>query len=208
MSRVLVPAVLAAATLLAGCGSMQSLTSEVSSYGTAWPAGRAPGGSFAFERLPSQQAELTLQQQLEDAARPALAQAGFTPAAEGQPPSVSVQLSLRNVRYERLDPWGGGAFWGPPWGRRPYGWPGMWGPGWWGPVQGTPWYEREVQLVVRDRAGGQVLYEGRARSDGVLAGSPRLYEAMFRAAMQDFPEGSPRPRRVDVPLQAASQPSP
>ena len=49
--------------LLAGCAAMRSLSTEVSSYGE-WPAGRQPG-SYAFERLPSQQARATETELLE-----------------------------------------------------------------------------------------------------------------------------------------------
>jgi hypothetical protein len=199
--------VLAAGALLGGCASLNQVSSDVVGYG-AWPAGRTPGGSYVFERLPSQQAELTLQQQLEDAARPALAQAGFTPAADAAQASVSVQIGMRNVRYERLDyPWPGP--WGGPWGpaftvpgrRYPGFWGSPWGPAWWGPSYYSPWYEREVSVLVRDRSGGQVLYEGHARSDGALSGGTALFEAMFRAALADFPQGNPSPRRLNVPLE-------
>jgi hypothetical protein len=197
--------VLAAGALLGGCASLNQVSSDVVGYG-AWPAGRAPGGSYVFERLPSQQAELTLQQQLEDAARPALAQAGFTPAADAAQAGVSVQIGMRNVRYERLDYWGPwGGPWGPGWSwpyrRYPGFWGNPWGPGWWGPTASSPWYEREVSVVMRDRSGGQVLYEGHARSDGALSGGTALFEAMFRAALADFPQGNPSPRRVNVPLE-------
>ena len=53
MTRTL--SLLIAAASLAGCASLNSLTSEVSSY-SQWPADRKPG-SYAFERLPSQQNE-------------------------------------------------------------------------------------------------------------------------------------------------------
>lgn len=198
---------LAATALVGGCASLNQVSSDVIGYG-AWPAGRAPGGSYVFERLPSQQAELTVQRQLEDAAQPALAQAGFTPAADAAQAGVSVLIGMRNTRYERLDYWGPWGPWGGPWGpawtvpgRRFAGyWGSPWGPPWWGPGFSSPWYEREVSVLVRDRNGGQVLYEGHARSDGALAGSPALYEAMFRAALNDFPQGHPSPRRVNVPL--------
>jgi hypothetical protein len=200
------PLALAAAVVAGGCASLNQVSSDVVGYG-AWPAGRSPG-SYVFERLPSQQAELTLQQQLEDAARPALAQAGFTPAADAAQAGVSVQIGMRNTRFDRLDyawgPWGGP--WGPAWtvpGRRfPGYWGSPWGPPWWGPAYSSPWYEREVSVIVRDRSGGQVLYEGRARSDGALSGGTPLFEAMFRAALNDFPQGNPSPRRVNVPLGA------
>ncbi|WP_028998040.1 DUF4136 domain-containing protein [Azohydromonas australica] len=197
---------LAAGVLLGGCASLNQVSSDVVGYG-AWPSGRAPG-SYVFERLPSQQAELTLQQQLEDAARPALAQAGFTPATDAAQAGVKVQISMRNVRYDRLDYWGPwGGPWGPGWSwpyrRYPGFWGSPWGPGWgagWGPAYSSPWYEREVSVIIRDHGGSQVLYESHARSDGALSGGSALFEAMFRAALADFPQGNPSPRRVNVPL--------
>ena len=48
---------LAGMLLLAGCAAFDSLTVYVSSTGD-WPAERKPG-SFAFERLPSQQAPVS-----------------------------------------------------------------------------------------------------------------------------------------------------
>lgn len=196
---------LAAGVLLGGCASLNQVSSDVVGYG-AWPAGRAPG-SYVFDRLPSQQAELTLQQQLEDAARPALAHAGFAPAADAARAEVNVQIAMRNTRYERVDyawpgPWYGP--WGPaftvPGRRYPGFWGSPWGPAWWGPAYRAPWYEREVSVIIRDRGGGQVLYEGHARSDGALSGGSALFDAMFRAALADFPQGNPSVRRVNVPL--------
>jgi hypothetical protein len=78
--RRLALALIGAATLAAaGCAGMHTLTSEVSSFGE-WPADRA-AGSYAFERLPSQQARADETTRLEEAARTALAKAGFKPAA-------------------------------------------------------------------------------------------------------------------------------
>ena len=49
-----------AALVLSGCAGLNNVTSEVSSYGQ-WPADRKPA-SYAFERLPSQQARPEQQQ--------------------------------------------------------------------------------------------------------------------------------------------------
>ena len=70
-------AVLAVTLLAAGCSDLRSVTSDVTSFGE-WPADRKPG-TYAFDRLPSQQAQAAETQKLEDAARPALEKAGFTP---------------------------------------------------------------------------------------------------------------------------------
>ena len=114
----------AALLLLGGCAAMNTLTAEVSSFGE-WPAGRSPG-SYAFERLPSQQARAQAQDALEAAARPALREAGFAEAPAGQEPEVRVQVGARLTRVD-AGPWGPqigiGGYWA--WGRSPW-----WGPGW------------------------------------------------------------------------------
>jgi Domain of unknown function (DUF4136) len=182
---------------LAGCAAMSSLQASISTYGE-WPAGRAPG-SYAFDRLPSQQANPESQQRLEDAAHVALQAAGFTAAAPGTAPDVLVQVGARITRYER-SPWDD-----------PLWWPG--GFGYWryrpwpGPYWGYPYayapstrYDREVAILLRDRDGGRPLYEARARSDGNLAGGAEVLAAMFRAAMTDFPRTGVNPRSVTVAL--------
>jgi len=66
----------AAALSLAGCASLNSVTADAQSF-DSWPAARQ-AGSFAFERLPSQQRDPDGQSSLEGAARAALLKAGFT----------------------------------------------------------------------------------------------------------------------------------
>ena len=110
MTRTL--SLLIAAVSLAGCASLNSLTSEVSSY-SQWPADRKPG-SYAFERLPSQQTRPQQQQTLEDSARPALEAAGFTPAADAASSEYVVALGARVNATEQYydDPfwWRGGLY--------------------------------------------------------------------------------------------------
>ena len=62
--------VMLAAAALSGCAALNSVTSDVSSFGE-WPSARKPG-TFAFERLPSQQSRAAETDALEAAARPAL----------------------------------------------------------------------------------------------------------------------------------------
>jgi hypothetical protein len=204
MRRIAISVVALAA--LAGCASINSLDSEVSSYGR-WPAERKPA-TYVFERLPSQQAHPEQAQLLEDSARHALESAGFMPAAEGQAPDVSIQLGARITETDRSpfdDP-----LWYGPWGsfHRPFvygrfGQP-FWGPSWryggWGPGYDLPWYEREVAVLIRDKRSGEPLYETRANSDGASSAVPALLPAMFSAAMRDFPAGGSNPRRVSIPL--------
>ncbi|MFO1219074.1 MAG: DUF4136 domain-containing protein [Burkholderiaceae bacterium] len=194
-------AALLCAALLAGCAGMTTLQAEITTYGE-WPAQRAPG-SYAFDRLPSQQARADVQQRLEDAAHRALQGAGFVAAAPGATPDVLVQVGARVTRTDYVawdDPlwWRGGfGYW------RPRPWPGPY----WGYAPYTQSrFDREVALLIRDRASGTPLYEARASSDGYSSGGAETLEAMYRAAMADFPRSGVNPRSVSVPLKAASAP--
>ena len=60
--RLAAVACIAGAALLAGCASFHTVSSSVASYGS-WPANMTPG-TYTFDRLPSQQANLARQQSL------------------------------------------------------------------------------------------------------------------------------------------------
>ncbi|MDQ2927153.1 MAG: DUF4136 domain-containing protein [Caldimonas sp.] len=190
---------------LAGCASLNSVDSDVSSF-SRWPAGRTPA-TYAFERLPSQQAHPQQAQVLEDAARRAVEGAGFAPVAEGASPDVTIQLGARVAELDPSpfdDPFGYGRFgaFHQPFIYGRYGRP-LFGPGWrygyWGPGYELPYYEREVALLIRDKRSGDALYEARAHSDGNSAVVTDLLPAMFTATLADFPNGSTtHPHRVRV----------
>ena len=188
--------VLIAAAVLSGCAAMNQLSNEVSSFGP-WPSGRQPA-SFAFERLPSQQQQPEQQQLLEDAARPALMAAGFTPAPDATQATYSVQLGARVSADDRhffddgfSSPWGLRGFYGHPRFGLGLGY-GRYYPG----RSLSPTYDREVLLLIRDRQSGQTLYETRAASSGNSSAINSLLPAMFEAAMKDFPSVGVNPRRV------------
>lgn len=202
-------ACIAGAALLAGCASFHTVSSSVASYGS-WPANMTPG-TYTFDRLPSQQANLARQQSLEAAAAQALGAAGFRPAADGDKPAVTVQVGARIERFE-ADPWDD-PFWAGGWRHR-YGYPGWYGP--YGPGPG-PWgwgrrgfwgpgyfpqdvFEREVALLIRDAATGKPLYETRAANDGNTDGGNRMLAAMFDASMRDFPGSNEKPHDIVVDL--------
>lgn len=185
----------AALMLLAGCASLGEWSAEVSTFGD-WPAGRAPG-SYAFERLPSQQAQADTMQALEDAAAPALARAGFQPVAAGGLPDVLVQLGARVSRDYR-SPWDDPLWW--------HGGFGYWHRSpWRGPVWSATWrteplrYEREVAVLIRDRASGKPLFEARASSESFQSSATTVLQPLFAAALMDFPTLGINPRRVVVP---------
>jgi len=187
---------LAGVLLLAGCAAFNSLTVYVSSTGD-WPAERRPG-IFAFERLPSQQAQVEDTAALEAAALGALLKAGFTPAAPGQEPEVLVQVGARD-RLIGVQVWDDPLWWRGGFGTWRHG-PWM-GPYWgWSGWYQVPRYEREVALLIRERGDGRPLFEARAASEGNASPGPRALAAMYDAALMDFPRLGLNPRRVIVPL--------
>jgi hypothetical protein len=187
---------LATALLLAGCAGLNTVSSDVSSFGD-WPAGRKPG-SYAFERLPSQQAQAAEADALENAARPALQKAGFVPAADGQEPDVLVQLGGRFTRSTR-SAWDDPLWWRGGFGRFRHG---PWiGPTWSMQMQlESSRYDSEVAMLLRDRASGKPLYETRASNDSNSRADAATVAAMFEAALADFPRPALSPRRVTVAL--------
>jgi len=217
--RLLCAAALFGAALLAGCASLHSVDTSVATFG-AWPADVAPG-TYAFDRLPSQEANMARQQALENAAAMALAGAGFKPAADGAKPAVMVQIGARTERFEQ-SPWDDPFWWG---GQRRFGYPGWgapypggfgpWGPygarrGIWAPFPPQPdIYLHEVALLIRDASTGKALYETRASSDGYSAGGDRLLAAMFDASMKDFPRTNDKAHnvRVELPMVPSAMPA-
>ncbi len=187
----------AGAFALAGCAALNSLTSEVSTFGE-WPADRKPG-TYAFERLPSQQARAADMEPLEAAARAALERAGFKPAAAGTEPEVLVQVGSRVGRSDP-GPWADTMWWRGGFG---YWRHGPWvGPRWGLSMQfDASRYDREVALLIRDRASGKPLFEARASHEGSSPyASNQTLAAMFSAALMDFPKSGVNPRRVTVQL--------
>ncbi|MBK7264212.1 MAG: DUF4136 domain-containing protein [Rubrivivax sp.] len=180
--------------VLGGCATITSVTSDVSSFGE-WPTGRQPG-SYAFERLPSQQANAAEAQALEAAAAKALQKAGFVPAASAAEPDVLVQLGARFTRTLR-SPWDDPLWWRGGFGRFRHG-------PWIGPSWSLAWqaeatrYESEVAVLLRDRASGKPLYETRAALESNLSADAAVVGALFEAALVDFPRPAISPRRVTV----------
>lgn len=185
---------LAAPLLFTGCAALNTLTPEVRSFGT-WPEGRAPG-TYAFERLPSQQDALSRAAQWEMLAAPALAKAGFKPAADPRQADLVVSIGVR-ASISESDPWADPLWYR--WNAPLYAWRfGL-------PPRAHPMfierrYEREVGVLLRDRTSGSPLYEARASHDGATRGDDRLIQALFEAALADFPKANPKPHPVAVEL--------
>jgi hypothetical protein len=181
----------AAVVALAGCAGTYTLDNTVQSFSQI-PALAAPA-TYRFERLPSQQDPL--QPQLEALADPALNAAGLR--RDDAHPRYSVQISARTnpTISPFADPWG-------PYGRfgfSGWGWRRHWGMGaGWGYPPEPSWFHREVDVIVRDLGNNKVVYESRAVSDGPYFDPPKVFPAMFTAALQGFPNPPAGPRQVNV----------
>ena len=57
-------------------------------------------------------------------------------------------------------------------------------------------YRREVGLILREAATGNVVYETRAVHEGVWTDNPAVFAAMFDAALNGFPTPPTGPRRI------------
>lgn len=203
---------------LSGCASVFLVDNQVQSY-ARWadrptPTGTAPSipqapQVYRFDRLPSQQDSRAGagQDELEKLAAIALAKVGWTPAAAGVTAPWTVEVSGGTLRLPRA-PW-----------ESPYDgyWGGGFGPGFGFPgrdyvVTGTgqiiyaplflrmdtPYYKREVSVVIRQAASGRVVYETRAAHDGRWNSSNPLWSAMLDAALRDFPTPPAGLRQVNI----------
>lgn len=177
---------------LAGCATPDSITAQVSTHGQ-WPAGSTLK-HYAFERLPSQAAQADWQKRVEAAAAPALAKKGFvfSPIANLADVWVQVVAQSRTTPAYRDDPYPrfdtsvfGGVFGG-------HGGVGL-------GLRFDPEYTlMQVDVLLRERRTGQVLYETRATYERVGGMDEQLLPALFEAALQDFPTPAVSPRPVTV----------
>lgn len=197
-SRVWAALLLTVATLLAGCASTYRMDSTVQSFSTL--PGLPAQTAYRYERLPSQVND-PAQPRLEMVADAALARLGLR--RDDAAPALSVQVWGRT--QQALSPWAqrhwGG--WGG-WGGVGLGYPGGvgWGLGIGVPLGGidSPWYLREVSLVIRDLATGRVVYETRASHEGYWIDPAKAWPALIEAALQGFPQPPQGPRRVDITI--------
>jgi hypothetical protein len=221
-TRFLAAAAVAGSALLSGCAALNTVGSDVTSFGE-WPTERAPG-TYSFDRLPSQQKNPQRQDQVEAAASQALQSAGFRPAEQGAKGEYTIQVGARIDRYEASPwadpfwwpglyhgyypgwwaPYGPGPYFGPYYGRPwccPGGFGPYWGPGYWGPYYYGDYYDRQVAVLIRNAGDGKPLYESHASNSGTTSGGERLIAAMFEAAMKDFPHPNDQMHTVSIEMQ-------
>ncbi|MHB1121465.1 MAG: DUF4136 domain-containing protein [Ramlibacter sp.] len=185
-----------AVLLLAGCASTFLVDSKVRSFSSLAALPAQP--TYRFDRLPSQQEPG--QAQLEAMADAALHRAGLR--RDDANPRYAVQVSgrLQPTLSPWADPWRWGGGWGLGYHRRGLGL-GFGGP--WGGLE-SPWYHREVAIIVRELPSNRVVFESHASNDGPWLDNNTVFPAMFQAAMQGFPNPPPGPRRVDVQVGRAA----
>jgi hypothetical protein len=181
------------AWLLAGCAGGYLLDTEVQTFSglTALP----PQPTYRFERLPSQQNPV--QAQLEADADRALHSAGWRRDDANARYAVQISGQIQPVLSPYTVPYGGWGGVGVGLGRHRgfglgFGMP-------FGRME-SPWYQRDVSVIVRDLASSRVVYETRATNAGPWTDSAAVFPAMFEAAMQGFPAPPPGPRRVDIQM--------
>lgn len=204
---------------LCGCATRWVVDSDVRSFASM--SGVPAGAAYRFERLPSQQIDEAAQRQLEAWAGAALDGVGLRHDDSAPQLSALIGARVTSELSPWVDPWmvgGPWAGWGPGfgyggrWGPGP-GW-GGWGPrgwygaGWYGPAFGpppTPWFGREVSIVLRELPSNRVVYETHARNDGPYSNSGAILPVMFQAALQDFPNPPQGERRVNIEIPRAGR---
>ena len=160
------PALVVAAAL-AGCAALTRVTSDVATY-SEWPAAASPAATPSSACPRSRPTRRSSSRTRRRAARRALETAGFTRRARcGTAPTCIVQLGARISRTE-VSPWDDPLWWrwrcwllasSPPGGRaRARRSTAGFNAGWY-----STRYEREVALLLRDRASGTPLYEAHAQ---------------------------------------------
>lgn len=199
--RILLGATLGLSLLMGGCASVYLVDNQVQSF-PRWNAGQVPASPqiYRFERLPSLREgdAAASQDRLEELTRAALARAGWNLAdkpSDNAPWTVQVQASANRLpRAPWEDPWYG--TW-PGWGWGLTSFNGGWGGSLFMRVD-IPYHERQVSLLIRHAATGQVVYETSARHDGRWNDSPELWSAMLDAALRDFPLPPQGVRQVNI----------
>jgi hypothetical protein len=191
-------AALAVTLALGGCAGISTVAVEVSSQGD-WPATRKPG-TYAIERLPSQQAHPEEQDRIEAAALPALEGAGFVRASMDEA-DVLIQVGARIFEVPSRDPFANSFYWRHDWWFHRRAHPFFYGPGFGGGYyyNDFPDIQRETAILMRDRRSQRIVYETRATVVGRWS-SPVLLPLLFEASMKDFPTPAISPRTVTVTL--------
>jgi len=208
MKRALTAIILGASVigLLGACASARLVNSDVTSFARWTPAPPAPGSSYRFERLPSQQVPDARQPSLEGLAQAALAKVGLQHNPQAAAFSVQVSATSQPILRPRLDGYGY------PYGSGPSvfigsgigGGGGSIGFGFGVPLGGggmePSLYRRDVNLVIRELRGNTAVYETRAFSEDPWGDDGPVIATMLDAALRGFPVPPAGTRRISIEI--------
>lgn len=193
----LLPVLALAAALLAGCASYR-MDNTVQAFSGLQVL--PPNPTYRFERLPSQVGQPG-QDQLEAMADPVLARVGLR--RDDASPRYAVQVNASFQPSQSPWPEPGLSSVGVGLGVGGHG--GGIGLGFGGLFPGgmqQPWYQRQVNVLLRDIASGRVVFESHVNNSGPWLDPRAAVPAMLDVAMQGFPNPPPGLRQVDLNLGA------
>ncbi|GHC89827.1 hypothetical protein GCM10007320_37870 [Pseudorhodoferax aquiterrae] len=202
-TRTTLALAVAATVLLSGCATSYVVDNQVQTFSELRTVPQP--ATYRFERLPSQQSAAGAQAQLEAAAEPALAKAGWVRNEAAARYSVLIGSDVVSTT-QLVDPWVYSRFgpWGPYYGRRWAGGAGFYG---WGPywsyrydMWDRSYAQRQVSVVIRDLSNQQVVYETRAVHESRWPNDPSLLAPMFDAALSSFPQPPAGVRQVNIEI--------
>lgn len=194
LASLLIPLVFS--LLLGACSSVRLVDTEVRSFApTTLPAPTTTARqTYQIERLPSQQTAPF--DAIEEAVKQALTPHGLTAVAGGAALRLQIEYTERQQDHA---PWEAprSPFWGSFW--LGSGGSGV-GLGMHFPPVTRPWFERELHLILRRDSDRAVVFETRARHDGIWADTTSVLPAMLEAALRDYPQGHPEVQTIHIDI--------
>ncbi len=189
--------------LLGGCATTLQLDNDVRSFSAWGPQLPQPGDVYRFERLPSQAQNMAEQAAIEGLAEEVLQEHGLTLQATDAAPASTVRWTVQlQARASTLPhaPWENPQPYGPA-----RGWlslelgtrsksAGVRAPLFIAPP--TPYYLREITVIVRSAQNGTVVFETQAAHDGPWPHTATMWRSLLDAALKDFPTPPQGKRRV------------
>jgi hypothetical protein len=186
-------AIFSVAFVLSGCAGVRLIDTQVNSFA---PQPIAAGATYQFDRLPSQAANPTIQDELEALAQHALTKVGLV---KNDTAPLRVQVTAVQRQETTFTDGGLHLGFGMGWvfghGSIGFGNRGTLFPG----LDSQTNYWRQVGLIMRD-AGGTVVFESHASNDGVWSDSDAVLAAMLDAALDGFPAPPSGVRRVNIEI--------
>lgn len=198
---------LAATAALVGCASGPA-TYQASVQSYASMAGIQLPTTYRIELLPSQIQHQQNFSVIANAAQQALQRVGLQPAANPAHAHLVVQIDAISVANRSAPSYNAapgvyGWGFGRPWAQGPWG-PGPWmGPGpdpllGWAMDPTFPVTHRSVNVVMRNAKTQGIVYETSAQYNDMQMQDPQIWNMLFNAALNDFPNPPQGVRQVQA----------